>query len=247
MSVVAKPQRWGNEQDFDAMLERPRGRDGQVTRASARMRPMGSGLRPVFMPASLALLLLLLAPAEHRAHAAVSDPAVIQVQALTASLLKSMQAGTAESMTERYRNLEPVIEQVFALPLLTRLSVGPDWANFSPEQQKELIAAFTRFTIANYAHNFHDFDGQKFEIDDNVLSRGADKIVQTRIIPAHDTPVTLLYRMHEVDGTWKVIDVFSNGVSELVTRRSDFAVALAAGGAPGLIAHLNKASDGLMR
>src|SRR5438552_19079444 len=41
-----------------------------------------------------------------------------------------------------------------------------------------------------------------------------------------------LYRMHEVNGTWKIVDVYSNGVSELTLRRSDFAAMLAAGGAP---------------
>ena len=157
--------------------------------------------------------------------AAISDPAAVQVQTLTSSLLKSMRAGTAESMTERYRELEPVIERVFALPLVTRLSVGPDWANFSPDQQKDLIVAFTRYTVANYAYNFRDFDGQKFEIEDDVMSRGEEKIVRTRVIPSHDTPVSLHYRMREVDGTWKIIDVYSNGVSELALRRSDFSAA----------------------
>ena len=181
------------------------------------------------------------------AVAAVSDPAAIQVQSLNASLLKSMKAGSSISMTERYKQLEPVIEQVFAMPLVTRLAVGPEWANFSPDQQKAMIAAYTRFTVANYAHNFHDFDGQRFEIDDNVLSRGDDKVVRTRVIPTHDLPVSLLYRMHEVDGTWRVVDVISDGVSQLALRRSYFAVALAAGGAPALIAHLNKSSDALMK
>lgn len=201
------------------------------------------------MTARLGALLcaLWLVPAAQPAPAAVSDPAVAQVQTLTDALLKSMRAGAAESMAERYRSLEPVIEQVFALPLVTRLSVGPEWATFSPDQQKELIAAFTRFTVVNYAHNFRDFDGQKFEIDDQVLTRGADKIVQSRIIPAHDTPVSLLYRMHEVDGTWKILDVDSNGVSQLVLHRSDFTAALAAGGVPALLAHLNRVSDDLMR
>ena len=181
------------------------------------------------------------------ARAASSDPAVNQVQALTDALLKSMRAGTTVSMAERYKQLEPVVEQVFAMPLVTRLAVGPQWASFPPDQQQALIAAYTRFTVANYAHNFHDFDGQKFEIDDNVLSRGDDKVVRTRVIPAHDVPVSLLYRMHQVDGTWKVIDVISDGVSQLALRRSDFAVAIAAGGAPALIAHLNKSSEALLK
>jgi phospholipid transport system substrate-binding protein len=180
-------------------------------------------------------------------YAAVSDPAAAPVQTLTNALLKSMHAGTTISTTQRFNELEPVIEQVFAMPLVTRLAVGPEWTNFTPEQQKALIAAYTRFTVANYAHNFHDFDGQKFEIDDNVLSRGEDKVVRSRVIPAHDVPVSLLYRMREVDGAWKVIDVISDGVSQLALRRSDFAVAIAAGGAPALIAHLNKSSDGLLK
>lgn len=176
-----------------------------------------------------------------------SDPAVAQVKTLTDALLASMRAGAAESTTERYRKLEPVIEQVFALPLVARLAVGPDWTSFSPDQQKGIVAAFTRFTIANYAHNFNSYDGQKIEIDDNVATRGPDKIVRTRIIPTHDTPVSLLYRMHEVDGAWKVVDVFSNGVSELAQRRTDFGAALAGGGPAELIAHLNKSSDLLMK
>jgi phospholipid transport system substrate-binding protein len=192
------------------------------------------------------LCVLLVMPAAVPAYAVASDSAASQVQTLTASLLQSMHAGPAEPMTERYRRLEPVIYQVIGLRIMTRLAIGPDWTNFSPEQQNALIAAFSRFTVATYAHNFRDFSGQKFEIDD-VVSRGEDKIVRTRIIPAHDTPVNLLYRMREVDGVWKVIDVYSDGVSELTLRRDDFVAAIAAGGAPALIAHLHKVSDELMK
>jgi len=181
------------------------------------------------------------------ASATLSDPAVTQVQTLTHSLLQSMRAGRAESMAERYRNLEPVIERVFALPLATRLAVGLDWATFSPQQQKAVVAAFTRLTIANYACNFREFDGQKFEINDNVQTRGTDEIVRTRVIPVHDTPVNVLYRMHEVNGIWRIVDVYSNGVSELALQRSEFTTLLASGGAPVLIAHLNESSDSILK
>jgi phospholipid transport system substrate-binding protein len=196
---------------------------------------------------AMILCVLVFVPLADRGYAAASDPAASQVQTLTNALLESMHGGAAVSMTERYRKLEPVIEQVFALPLVTRLAVGPDWTKFSPDEQKAVTAAFTRFMTANYAHNFRSFDGEKFQIDDTVASRGEDKIVRTQIIPVHDTPVTLLYRMREVDGSWKVLDVYSNGVSELALRRSDFAAAIASGGAPALIAHLNKVSDDLVK
>jgi phospholipid transport system substrate-binding protein len=189
----------------------------------------------------------LLVAAADVATADASDPAAMQVETLNASLLQSMRAGAAQPMAERYRNLEPVIEQVFALPLMTRLAVGPEWASFSPEQQNASIAAFRRYTTANYAYNFRDFGGEKFEVDGNVLNRGNIKVVRTRITSLHETPASVLYRMHEVDGTWKVVDVSFDGVSQLAVRRTDFAAAIAAGGAPQLIAYLNKASDQLMK
>jgi phospholipid transport system substrate-binding protein len=190
------------------------------------------------------LCLLALAPT---AGASLTDPAVAQVQSLTDSLLKSMQAGPNTSVIERYKSLKPVIDEVFAMTFMTRLCVGPDWAGFPPEQQKAIITAFGRFTIANYAYNFNQFDGQKFEIDETVLTRGEDKVVRTRLISPHDSATNLLYRMREVDGAWRIVDVYYNGVSELALRRSDFAAALASGGAPALIAHLNKASEDLMK
>jgi phospholipid transport system substrate-binding protein len=222
----------------------PLGHNEQLGPARTRAIAMANSMRRKY--AILVCAALVLAGADS-ARAADSDPAAAQVQTLTASLLKSMQAGAAVSMTERYRDLEPVIEQVFALPLVTRLSVGPEWANFSPDQQQALIAAFSRYTVANYAHNFRNFNGQKFEIDDAVVSRGQDKIVRTRIVHRPDPPVSMFYRMHEVDGTWKIIDVDTEGVSALALHRTDFAAAIASGGAPLLIAHLNKASDGLMK
>jgi phospholipid transport system substrate-binding protein len=193
------------------------------------------------------LCVFLVAPAADRACAAGSDPAVAQVQTLTASLLRAMRAGPAVSAAQRYRQLAPVIRQVFALPLMTSLSVGPDWASFRPQQQQALIAAFSRYTIANYAHNFHSYDGQKFEVDADAVTRGGEKIVRSSLIPRDGTPANLLYRVRNVDGAWKIIDVYYDGVSQLILHRTDFGAAIGSGGAPALLAHLNQVSDDLLK
>jgi phospholipid transport system substrate-binding protein len=176
-----------------------------------------------------------------------NDPAAIQVQRLDTSLLESMRAGSKLAFADRYQKFEPVIEQIFDLPLMTRIAVGPGWTNFSAEQQQAAVAAFTRLTIASYAHNFREFAGEKFEIDDNILSRGTDKIVQTKMISPHDAPAGLVYRLRESGGLWKIIDVYYDGVSELTMRRSDFTAAVAAGGAPVLMTHLNQLIDDLTK
>jgi phospholipid transport system substrate-binding protein len=187
------------------------------------------------------------APLTEQVYAAANDPAAIQIERLHTALLKSMQAGPRVALTDRYRNLQPVIEQVFDLPLMTRLSIGPLWAKFSQEQQQVSLAAFRRITIAGYAVNFREFDGEKFEIEDIVASRGVYKVVQAHLVSPHDIPASFTYQMHEAGGVWKIVDVYYDGASELAIRRSDFAAALASGGTPVLIAHLNRLGDSLMR
>jgi phospholipid transport system substrate-binding protein len=193
------------------------------------------------------LFVLFFMPRLNYADAGIGDSAAVHIQHLDSALLESMQAGPALSVGDRYRALEPVIEQAFDLPLMTSLAVGPDWASFSGEQQRAAITAFTRLTIASYAHNFRVYNGERFEIDANIVSRGTDKVVQTHLIPRHDQPVSLIYRMRESGGIWKIIDVYYGSISQLTTRRSDFAGPLASGGAQALVTHLNSLSDDLMK
>jgi phospholipid transport system substrate-binding protein len=178
---------------------------------------------------------------------AVLDPAATQIESLDNALLASMKAAPTLTMAERFHQLAPVIDRTFDLPVMTAFAVGPAWANFSGEEQQELIAAFTRLTIASYAHNFRSFDGERFEIQPDVAVRGVDKIIQTRLISPHNAPVNLTYRMRESAGSWKIIDVYYGAISQLTTRRADFTASIASGGASGLIAHLNSLSDDLLR
>ena len=62
--------------------------------------------------------------------------------------------------------------------------------------------------------------------------------------PRSTTPraadVAIAYRLRASGGAWKIIDVFyKNSISQLATRRSDFAAVLPKGGAKALVAHLN--------
>ena len=183
------------------------------------------------------------APAPTAAPVA-GDPAT-PVQGLDDALLASMHSGASTPASGRYRLLEPVVRQAFDLPLMTRLSVGPEWTTLPPDQQRAAVAALTRYVIASYAHNFRDYAGEKFQVD-NVANRGNDKIVQTRLVSTKDT-TNITYRMRELDGGWKIIDVYYDGISQLTLQRTDFGAAMAKGGVAALVSHLNGLSDGLMK
>ncbi|WP_241126745.1 ABC transporter substrate-binding protein [Novosphingobium terrae] len=175
------------------------------------------------------------------AMAQSSDPAAGSVDALNNGLIGIMKAGKGAGQSGRAQRIAPVIDRVFDIPLMTRLAVGPSWNTIAPKDQLALVAGFRNLTIAQFAHNFDDYSGEKFTIAPQVDTRGNDKLVRTTLtIPGHANE-QINYRLRQSGGQWKVIDVyFRNSMSQLATRQADFAGSLAKGGAPALIEHLNK-------
>lgn len=175
------------------------------------------------------------------AMAQSSDPAAGSVDALNNGLIGIMKAGKAAGQPGRAQRIAPVIDRVFDIPLMTRLAVGPSWNTIAPKDQAALVAGFRNLTIAQFAHNFDDYSGEKFTIAPQVDTRGNDKLVRTTLVIPNHTPEQINYRLRQNGGQWKVIDVyFRNSMSQLATRQADFAGSLAKGGAPALIDHLNK-------
>jgi len=181
------------------------------------------------------------------ARAADLDPAAAPIAAFDQSLLEVMKQGPALGPRGRYRKLTPVIERTFDLPTMTRFAVGQAWAGMSDADHQALIEAFTKLSAASYAHNFDHFGGERFDVDPKVVTRGPDRIVQSHLTPARGAPVSLTYRMRQVGAAWKIIDVYYGAISQLTTRRSDFAAPLASGGAKGLATHLDALTEKLLR
>jgi len=184
---------------------------------------------------SSAVLLALAIPVPAFAQ---TDPARTIVQALDDGLIAIMKAkGTVRS---RSMAIGPIIDRAFDLPLMTRLAVGPSWTTTPPADQQALVAAFRRMTVAQYATNFDSWSGERFAIAPQIDARGGDRLVRTTLTTPGKADIPISYRLRASGGDWKIIDVFyRNSISQIATRRSDFAAVLAKGGAKALVTHLD--------
>lgn len=190
---------------------------------------------------AMALAFLVLAP-QAAPCAATPDPAALTVRDFYDALVASMKsAGTVKS---RYDKLKPAVDKAFDIPAMTALSVGPGWPQFSPADKNALTQAFERMTVANYARNFDSYDGQKFAVVPEAVDRGPDKFVKSSFKPTDGSAIPFDYRLHEVDGDWKIVDVYLNGnISQLAQKRSDFGATLQASGPQGLAKKINALAD----
>ena len=184
----------------------------------------------------------LLAPS---AGAATTPGPSAVVQSFYSQLLDVMQHAAALGVKGRYQRLETAVLRTFDIPFMARLSIGPTWYTLTPEQKQTAAAAYGRYIGAVYAVRFDGYSGQKFEVlGEERIKHGT--LVKTQIIKADGEPVSINYVLHDNDVAWQIRDVYiGDAISELATRRSEFAAILRSGGINGLIASLNQKADAL--
>jgi len=180
----------------------------------------------------------------------VSAPALAQtapIDALDHALEAAMKQGSAPFAT-RYKALAPVVDQVFDLEQILRSSVGLRWASIPPAQQQQLLSVFRAYTICNYAANFDSNSGTEIHLLPEVRSVGADRIVESEIVPKSGDPIRMDYVMRQGAAGWQAVDVLEAGtISQAAVQRSDFRSLLADGPAQliaSLQAKVNSLSGG---
>ena len=165
------------------------------------------------------------------------------VQELYDALLGTMKNGHTLGQSGRLTQLEPVIRRTFDIPSMTRLSVGAFWAGLSEAQRQQVTDSFCRYISAIYADRFDSYAGQKLQVT-GEQPNAAGIMVRSQIVKANGEPVKVDYMMRRNGDGWLISDIYLDGaISEVATRRSEFAAILRADGVDGLIAALNRKAD----
>ncbi len=169
------------------------------------------------------------------------------VRGLYETLLTTMRNGPALGARGRYAQIAPIVHRSFDVPFMTRLAVGPEWANLSDAQRQQVAQAFERYITATYVERFNSYAGERLQVTGEQASAGG-MIITSQIVKSDGDPVNINYLMHNNGGMWQIADVYLDGtISELATRRSEFASILRTGGINGLIEALNTKAAALER
>ena len=206
------------------------------------MRPSatGTGWKRAFAAIALCIALATFSP---RSGAASNGSDT--VRSLYDTLLTTMQNGPALGPRGRYTRMEPVVRRVFDMEYMTRLAVGPEWAKLNDVQRQQVQQAFQRYITAIYAERFDSYSGERLQVTGERPSNSGT-IITSQIVKSNGEPVNINYLMRNNGGVWQIADVYLDGtISELATRRSEFASILRSGGINGLIQTLNAKADTL--
>jgi len=123
----------------------------------------------------------------------------------------------------------------------TRLAVARGWAQASPEQKKRLVTEFRNMLVRTYSNAISAYEGQTMKVQPVRMKPGdTDATVHNQFIRPGGKPVLIDYSMRKTEKGWKIYDIVVEGVSLVLTYRSEFDAVVKQDGIDGLIKRLSQ-------
>ena len=147
---------------------------------------------------------------------------------------KDVQSGNTAKVVEL---AEQKVLPHFDFERMTRLAVGRNWAQATPEQKQSLVKEFRTMLVRTYSSSLSAYRNQTIEVKPTKMN-AADKdvTVRTAVIQPGGPPIPIDYAMEKAaDGSWKVYDVIIDGASLVTTYRGSFNDQIQKGGVDGLV------------
>ena len=185
---------------------------------------------------------LMVAVGGQRAGAS-DDPAVAFVKGLGEDVIAVLVDKAGRTFAEREAAFRDVMVRGFDIPTVTRFVLGRHWNSATDEQRTEFSAIFLDFLVRVYTVRFDAdaYGGEQFAVRSAIADESGDTIVRAQVVrPSGVAPIGLDFRVRSKDGNHKVIDLYVEGISMLITHRLEFDSVVNRKGIDGLLSAIRE-------
>ena len=139
----------------------------------------------------------------------------------------------------RTKKINKIVSPIFDFPLMAKLSLGrKHWPKLTAEQQEKFTRLFIERLRISYREKISLYTNEE------VLFKPAVKKKSMIYVPMElktkDKKIALMHKLRKVGNRWKVYDVEIQGISILLTYRSQFDDILSKGTVEDLLSRLEE-------
>jgi len=136
-------------------------------------------------------------------------------------ILQNAKLDSQKQRTQVIDQLRQIVYPLFDFNEMAKRSLGANWRRANPQQQKEFVLTFTALLEKTYADQIDLYNGHKVLYTGESID-GDYAQVDSRIIDKDGQTYSVVYRLHKVDGKWKIYDVIAENISLVNNYRSQF-------------------------
>ncbi|MFN3450137.1 MAG: phospholipid-binding protein MlaC [Roseococcus sp.] len=133
-------------------------------------------------------------------------------------------------VTERREQVAAILRRAVDIEGTGRFILGRWWRVATPAEQQEYLRLFEESLIRNLASRFGEFQGVRFSIGRSQARTEEDVLVTTLVERPNTAPLTLDWRVAEVNGQPRIVDLVAEGSSLRLTQRSEYSSVIQRGG-----------------
>jgi phospholipid transport system substrate-binding protein len=179
--------------------------------------------RPAF--ARRALLGAGLAALPLAAHAQIETARAVSFIQSTGNDLVAVLNSNAP-VERRREQVATILRRAVDMEGTGRFILGRWWRTATPAEQQEYLRLFEESLVRNLASRFGEFQGVRFTIGRSQQRTEDDALVTTLIERPGVSPFSLDWRVAEVAGQPKIVDLVAEGASLRLTQRSEYSAVI---------------------
>jgi phospholipid transport system substrate-binding protein len=126
-------------------------------------------------------------------------------------------------LTERLTRFRQLFHADFDGPGIARFVLGRYWRTASEQEQQEYMKLFEDYVIFVYGTRLSNFNGETFKVRGSRTDESGTVVSTDIISPSGEPPIKVDWRLVADKGAFKINDVIIEGISMMVTQRSEFA------------------------
>ena len=136
-------------------------------------------------------------------------------------ILKSAKLDNQRQRAQVIDRLRQIVYPLFDFNEMAMRSLGSNWRRLNPQQRSEFVSTFTALLEKTYAEQIDLYNGQQVVYSGESID-GDYSQVDSRIIDKNGQTYSVVYRLHRVDGKWRIYDVVAENISLVNNYRSQF-------------------------
>ena len=132
---------------------------------------------------------------------------------------------------ERKTRFRGLFRENFDIPAIGRFVLGRYWRPTSAEAREAFLDIFEDVMVERFAPQFAGYAGTAFRIAAvRPLNEDSEFVVRSTFTPPGGEPLMVDWRVRQLNGSFKVLDVLGEGVSMALTLRSEYASVIKSSG-----------------
>jgi phospholipid transport system substrate-binding protein len=151
--------------------------------------------------------------------ASAAEPAQL-IQSTATEVIEIIKATTPGPA--RQAAIQRVLQTNFDLPYMGQQALGANWAKANEAQRARFLKAAESAEARAYSERFGQYAGQTLTVGKVTNRPNGVFIVDSQLSQSNGQPIKLQWEVRDAGQGPRIVDVKVEGVSMVMTRRSDF-------------------------